>query len=66
MDFLNYHNRGKSDDMGPLSAWNDFKGLHIFNDCPDDNDEAETENDTDNDTPEEVIAKRKTAVQEFT
>eukprot|EP00957_Ditylum_brightwellii_P134778 10275657-Ditylum_brightwellii.AAC.1 len=53
--------------MGPLSAWNDFKELQNFNDCPDDNDETETESDTDDDTPvEEVIAKCKIAVQEFT
>eukprot|EP00957_Ditylum_brightwellii_P176264 13421045-Ditylum_brightwellii.AAC.1 len=49
MDFLNYYNEGKSDDMGPLNAWNEFRELHNFNYFPDDNDETETENDTGND-----------------
>ena len=67
LDFLNYSSKGKGDDMGPVSAWNHFKELHIFNKCPDNNDKTETENETDDDTPvEEVISKCKTVVQEFT
>eukprot|EP00957_Ditylum_brightwellii_P011628 878553-Ditylum_brightwellii.AAC.1 len=37
MDFLDYHNKEKSNDMGPLNAWNEFRELHNFNDFPDDN-----------------------------
>eukprot|EP00957_Ditylum_brightwellii_P136426 10404965-Ditylum_brightwellii.AAC.1 len=59
MDFLNYHNKGKSDDMGPFNAWNKFKELHNFNCCPDDNEETKTENDTDDDKlVEEVIVQQ--------
>jgi len=67
LEFLTYSGKGKDDDMGPVSAWNLFKESNIINECPDDDDsKTETENETDDETPaEEVISRRKAAVQEF-